>query len=350
MGKLLSLKKNVHLPWQMWKRRLALLLAVSLVANAGVIAPKAETVEDSVLMIWEVEELPESVRRQEVALGTKEEELDFPETLNVRAATDSDARRATASDTGEEGWRKVSVDWVFDSADNGQAMYREDQEGVYTFQAQLADKGYSAGLVTLPAVTVEVRETKEGEIIEEWDYNIELPSIQTSAPDLMTMSLEDGQVDLKGGNYINWIDRVDLPDYAVDFYNLLVEGSDNDGKEDVLIDDSSFLESNAYTLNSSSGGEPSVFNAFKVCTFTGLANELDNNERSYIFKSIRAALDAFDRDYPEVFWLNGRSWMKIGGRKRSANGITTYDYDFYFITHSHRDQDSGMVGFGSLKM
>ena len=31
---------------------------------------------------------------------------------------------------------------------------------------------------------------------------------------------------LKDGNYERWIDRLDLPEYAVDFYNLLEEGSE----------------------------------------------------------------------------------------------------------------------------
>lgn len=347
MGKLLGSAKAEHLPWKAWKRRLALLLSVTMVANLGVIAPRAEVTQSSALVIEEIEELPEAVRKQQVTPGTKEEELNLPETLNVRVSSDLDTRASSSNvivDMVMEDWREVSVDWVFDSADNEELTYNENVDGIYIFAAELDETGYSTEFVTLPKVTVEVKGNEDDVIIEEWDYNIELPSTETSAQSLMTMSLANGRVDLANGNHVKWIDRVDLPDYAVDFYNLLVEGSDNDGNADVLIDDRYFSRDNAVTLNSSNG-RSSIFNAFIVREFTNLDHELGDDEISYTVKCIRAALDAFDRDYPEVFWLNGSSWMKIGGSRRTASGKTTYNYQIYFVTHSHQDTDSSMAGF-----
>ncbi len=342
MGTLFGSALAEHLPWREWKRRLALLLTVTLTANLGMISPKAAVTENSSsLVIWEIEELPEAVRKQQVTLGTKEEELELPDTLNVRVETDSDIQIASSSnmllEMVMEEWYEVSVDWVFDSADNGELMYNENEAGVYTFEAELKDKGYSTEFVTLPVVTVEVL---EDEVVEEWFFDIELPSTQTSAPALMTMSLENGQIDLASGNPVNWIDRVILPDYARDFYDVLVEGSDNDGNEDVLIADRYFSESNAYSLNSSKG--TSKFNAIIACEYLNLDHQISDDEVTYASKAIRAALDAFDRDHPEVFWLNGSSWLKIGG-KRTASG--RYDYQVYFVTHVYEDPNSQMRNF-----
>ena len=41
---------------------------------------------------------------------------------------------------------------------------------------------------------------------------------------------------LKDGNYVKWIDRVELSEDMRNFHNLLEEASDNDGKDDFLID------------------------------------------------------------------------------------------------------------------
>ena len=348
MGTKFRSAKVEHLPWKEWKRRLALLLTVTLVTNLGVISPKAEVTENSsALVIQEIEELPEAVRKQQVTFGTKEEDLELPKTLNVRVETDSDTEKASASNTLfdiiMEDWREVSVDWVFESADNGELMYNENEAGVYTFEAELIDNDYSTEFVTLPVVTVEVLEEVLEDGVVEWEYNIELPSIQTSAPALMTMSLDNGQVDLASGNHVKWIDRVVLPDYAVDFYNTLAEGSDNDGIDDVLINDRYFSESSAFTLNSSKGA--SVFNAIIAREITGLDHELSDNELAYTANSIWTAYAAFDRDHPEMFWFSGEGRLKIGGKKTSSGGKTTYDYVIYYVTHSHSDPDSSFKNF-----
>ena len=53
---------------------------------------------------------------------------------------------------------------------------------------------------------------------------------------------------LKPTNEAQWIDRIaDLPDYARDFYDWLVENSDGDGADDALIDPySATYDSGAY--------------------------------------------------------------------------------------------------------
>ncbi len=136
----------------------------------------------------------------------------------------------------------------------------------------------------------------------------DLGEVETSAIPMGTFSLSDGTVSLIDGTAVNWIDRLDLTDAQVieDLYNTLVEASDNDGTNDYLIEDSYF--------NSENG------NVIEVATVTGtldgtyskadaktkvseVASEILANYSLYI----RAAYDAFDRDHPEVFWLDGRT-------------------------------------------
>lgn len=118
-----------------------------------------------------------------------------------------------------------------------------------------------------------------------------------------------------------WIDRVILPDYACEFYNQLVEASDNDGNQDWLID---------VTL-----GEY-VSHRMYAIPITELSGEAQNmeeakkqaNEKSAIvYQNIQAAYDAFTMDYPGVFWLAGGTHCATN---ISFNG-STYQVQIYFV-------------------
>lgn len=56
-------------------------------------------------------------------------------------------------------------------------------------------------------------------------------------PGTARASAENGRVDLKPTSELNWIDRVELPDYALTLYETLEEAADGDGYKDYLIDD-----------------------------------------------------------------------------------------------------------------
>ena len=74
-----------------------------------------------------------------------------------------------------------------------------------------------------------------------------------------------------------------------------IDGVDND----VLIDDESFLESNALTINYGDGSKD-VVNVIEF--YTG---SVTSEEKETLKRNARIAYDAFDRDHPEVFWLSG---------------------------------------------
>ena len=146
---------------------------------------------------------------------------------------------------------------------------------------------------------------------------IDLGDTLTTAEDTASLfSLRDGQVDLAPGKHERWIDRVLLPDYAEDFYEMLVEGSDNDGVDDILIDAGYFSAGSAVTIGST------VFNGIRICQFT------DENDLPYVQRAIRAAYDAFDRDHPEVFWLSGETRLSV-----VSDG--SYRHTVYFLLKSH---------------
>lgn len=148
--------------------------------------------------------------------------------------------------------------------------------------------------------------------------DIELMTIEadmeTSARELQELiqpfSLSSvGPVPLKSTNETLWIDRLDLSGYEFvrEFYNALVEGSDCDGSEDFLIEDKyikgrlSAKGINVGDYYRYAGSSPTII-AY-VGTIEGKSPEDRIAEVTpYIF----AAVAAFDRDHPEVFWLGDR--------------------------------------------
>ena len=144
---------------------------------------------------------------------------------------------------------------------------------------------------------------------------IELPELETSAMPIGMFSLSDGNVTLKDTNEVAWIDRLDLTaedcSCIREFYNTLIEASDNDGVSDYLIEDAYFKETTE--------------NLIEVTTVTGTAateDEVNDVKNSYI-SYISAAYQAFDRDCPEVFWLSGKSYIGTSTKKTQMD--TGYD-------------------------
>lgn len=95
------------------------------------------------------------------------------------------------------------------------------------------------------------------------------------------------KVSIKKGNYVKWIDRLSVPDYGKKLYDKLVEGADNDGKSDILID----------------GKTERV----KVTTLTCSKKELDD-VLDDVADVIYAVTYAFKQDHPEVFWLTNHTY------------------------------------------
>lgn len=137
---------------------------------------------------------------------------------------------------------------------------------------------------------------------------VELLPMQAFAGEGVSESL-DGTVELVDGTAVAWIDRAILPDSIRAFYDTLVEGTDNDGVDDILIEDVYYLDSD-YTIEVATetiplnGREPSE-----------IAAEAEERYAPYLY----AVFGALDRDHPEVFWLSN-AWRM--GCSYSADSAT----------------------------
>ena len=116
--------------------------------------------------------------------------------------------------------------------------------------------------------------------------------------------LQEG-VRLKEGNYERWIDRIELSEELkdfdmMDFYHKLEEGTDGDGVDDILIEDTYF------------DGEHSIKavvirRPYEVGMDLGAVMQQEYDKYQ---SAVMAVYCAFDRDHPEVFWLSGK-WQSM---------------------------------------
>ena len=164
-----------------------------------------------------------------------------------------------------------------------------------------------------------VEEPREIVEVELDDIYYLVPETETAATAIGMYSLTDGQVSLKDGNEEKWIDRLDLSDATEirEFYDTLVEASDNDGEEDFLIDDA-YLSTD-YNLTITEVKKTVEVNLSNAADETVVENEIQaavseaaGNVAANYDPYIIAARDAFDRDYPEVFWLSRESAFGYG--------------------------------------
>ncbi len=171
----------------------------------------------------------------------------------------------------------------------------------------------------------------------------ELPAVETSAMPMGFFSLQDGVVALKSINEEEWIERLDLSGDATvirDFYDKLGEWTDNDGIEDWLITG----EKANYTIATLSG---TVENAeqMEMDEIGTAVSEIVSTAVYGYGKYITAAVNAFDRDYPEVFWLTGRVSYGSGAGRYNSIGeysipivVNLCDTSFDMRAAAYRDE------------
>ena len=164
---------------------------------------------------------------------------------------------------------------------------------------------------------------------------VDLGTIQTTAaPRISLFSAETGSVDPVSTNEVKWIDRVDLPNEFDQFYAALEEASDGDDINDWLIDPTA-----DGTVNVSSTDEKTqttiTYQAVKLLEVPIEGALMDKTTIQYYLSCIRAAYDAFDRDHPEVFWLNGNSksfyTQSYSYEGNNPENITQSTTTFYFV-------------------
>ena len=177
-----------------------------------------------------------------------------------------------------------------------------------------------------------IRESVTSKSDEDCVY-VELPPVTLEEPNSFDAAAtiasldKNGKVQLKPGNYEKYIDRVDIPDYAMELYKTLEEGADGDGVADILID---------VTKAEKNGDRYVIFLTKIEGTFSDdedrktVTNANLNEASAYVY----ASTAAFDRDHPEVFWLSG-NWRMVGPYTYSEKG--TYSQNIYLVLQETKD-------------
>lgn len=171
--------------------------------------------------------------------------------------------------------------------------------------------------VPFPAHATEVdvtgtEETQEGFYVE---MEPEYFAPETSAPVLSFFGANSSGVSLKESNEVEWIDRIVIPEEVRAFYDVLVEGSDNDGVEDVLIEDNYYV-----TIE---GDGVIIFRALGDVVESYVAADAQAFGQ-YVYAATAAAFFAFDRDHPEIFWLDGGCMTSYGYGAEPVDGGYQY--------------------------
>ena len=166
---------------------------------------------------------------------------------------------------------------------------------------------------------------------------------------------------LKKGNYAEWIDRIDFGEYkgiALDFYEWLVENSDNDGVDDGLINPT---DAEIFQLRDGYGNPNGkvqyvyTFNVFSEdVTYSG------SNPNTVIAPKVQKNIEisqeimttvyaAFNRDNPQVFWLSGNvnygDYYEI--QQVSANTYRYTQWVMFIIKSSSENYDLRSEFFSS---
>lgn len=131
---------------------------------------------------------------------------------------------------------------------------------------------------------------------------------------------------LSSGNHASYLDRLaSLPDYALEYYRWL---EDNSGPEGILADPTKATEYNGeyyYSVHYATGTEKFTFTSKEEMLATGGEIAAAGLDREFASFSNWASVvhDIFDREYPEVFWLSGRSSISyMGSWTYSTRGNT----------------------------
>ncbi len=153
----------------------------------------------------------------------------------------------------------------------------------------------------------------------------------TSAPDISFDTIGSSGVDLKDGVFVNWIERIDVPDYAVRMYNTISDAS-------FWTNPDNFAENGANIVEADYGnGASDKFNGLMALESESREYDYTEEEKAQIRSDCRAAFDAFDRDNPDIFWLTGETNFKSLVTFETVDDVTTYTLKTYLVLKDYVD-------------
>ncbi|MCQ2460070.1 MAG: hypothetical protein MJ081_06845, partial [Ruminococcus sp.] len=129
-----------------------------------------------------------------------------------------------------------------------------------------------------------------------------------------------------------WIDRIpDIPEYALNYYHLLEESTNNDGVDDFLIDMSKAEISNGKHVLFSS---PVTFTVKSQAEISSKLDEIADEAASWL----SVVYSAFERDNPQVFWLKSFKQITVKtSTKVTADGYSVDLQMGYIIDSIFKD-------------
>ena len=150
------------------------------------------------------------------------------------------------------------------------------------------------------------------------------------APVTSWLDCVEGEIPFRkavNANSEKWIDRIDLPVFAVDFYNTLVEATDGDGTNDYLMDGDSF-DPEKTPLDVLIVDDKETIISMKMTSVALNEKGIENEDMvaDTLKDYLSAAYNAFDKDHPEVFWLTNNLNRSITSGYNEDN---TYTVDAY---------------------
>ena len=160
-----------------------------------------------------------------------------------------------------------------------------------------------------------------------------------------TATVNNSGLALAPGNHERWIDRIDqLPDYAVSFYEWMEENTQEGGE---LVDPTQLTPiqgdtgkydtyiHRAYSLKASASFVYTG-NAHDSAAQQAILADIGDTP-NVVIQYLTAVYGAFDRDHPEVFWLNGQSVYgydipyNYTYNKTYKTGTVTYSLEIFVL-------------------
>ena len=201
------------------------------------------------------------------------------------------------------------------------------------------------------------------EEIEVESFKEDLPAHELSAPESMLFTLDaNGQPVLSTDRFASWYERLDstaMPDYAKEFHDWLLEHSDGDSinnvenpcatdwlidptKGEVIGGNTYVYEVHRFEWTVDFNGVPAIdgdyekgINEYLDSVATPIKEANYAEARAYV----SAVYQSFDRDYPQVFWLDGTSMVGYASSRKGfsytkdengASGSAPYTQVIYF--------------------
>ena len=137
---------------------------------------------------------------------------------------------------------------------------------------------------------------------------------------------------LRDGNYVEWINRVNLPEYALQFYQTLEEQSQDSQGALADVTEGTKLKNGMTTT-----GYGLLIHSFRGTIPSGTTQEEFSTAVQNAFETVAEyatiAYHAFDRDHPEVFWLGRKSKCSVSASTQYDIRSGTYKYEVrcYFV-------------------